>query len=163
MSNGDQFEIFLRLLLALGLGGAVGLEREFRGHEAGIRTSALVCLGAAMFGEASHHFGDSRIAAGVVQGIGFLGAGLIFQRGDGVAGVTTAATIWVLAALGLLVAEQLTLVAALLAVLLILLLELAPVSNYVFSHARAHVGDPDVRRRAEGHEHRDRLDETPDQ
>ncbi len=68
MSNADQLEVFLRLLIALGLGAAVGLEREFRGHEAGLRTSALVCLGAAMFGEASDIFGDSRIAAGVVQG-----------------------------------------------------------------------------------------------
>lgn len=163
MSNADQLEVFLRLLIALGLGAAVGLEREFRGHEAGLRTSALVCLGAAMFGEASDIFGDSRIAAGVVQGIGFLGAGLIFQKGDGVAGVTTAATIWVLAALGLLVAVHLTLVAVLLAALLIVLLELAPISNFIFSHSHTHVGDPDVRRREpETEDKRDRLDSSPE-
>jgi putative Mg2+ transporter-C (MgtC) family protein len=80
MSNGDQFELFLRLAAALGMGALVGLQREFRGHQAGIRTSSLVCAGAALFGELGVVWGDARLAAGVIQGIGFLGAGLIFQR-----------------------------------------------------------------------------------
>lgn len=136
MSTGDQVELFGRLCVALALGALIGLEREYRGHEAGVRTSSLVCLGAALFGEVSRFYGDSRVAAGVVQGIGFLGAGLIIQRGRNVRGVTTAATIWALAGIGLLVAERLWVVAAGITALLILLLELSPVSDWVLRHGR---------------------------
>lgn len=129
MSNPDQLDLFLRGLLALGLGAAVGLERELRGHEAGFRTTALVCLGAALFGELSVGYADSRIAAAVVQGIGFLGAGVMFQRGSIVRGVTTASTIWVVAAIGLVVSQKLWLVAILTTVAVIAVLELAPLSQ----------------------------------
>jgi len=140
MSERDQLELFLWVLYAMGLGGAVGFEREFRGHEAGIRTTALVCAGAAMFGQVSGQFGDGRVAAGVVQGIGFLGAGLVFQRGENIKGVTTAATIWVMAATGLIVASELWLLPLLIAATLIVVLELAPVSDRVlkFSRDRGH-------------------------
>ncbi|MBI2764999.1 MAG: MgtC/SapB family protein [Chloroflexi bacterium] len=161
MSNEAQLELVARLGLALLLGAIVGLEREFRGHEAGVRTSALVCLGAAMFGEASRSFGDSRVAAGVVQGIGFLGAGVIFQRGDGIRGVTTAATIWAVAAMGLLVAQRMWLSSVVVAVGLVVLLETAPLSNWVFAHRREHARDIDLRSRGPG-DIRDRRDETPD-
>lgn len=134
MSNADQVELVARLLLALVLGAAVGLEREFRGHEAGIRTSALVCFGAAAFAEVSGTLGDSRVAAGVVQGIGFLGAGLIFQGHRGVSGVTTAATIWVVASVGLLVAADVWLAAVLATVAVVVLLELSPLSDWVYRH-----------------------------
>lgn len=144
MSVDAQVEVYLRILLAGALGAAIGLEREYRGHEAGIRTSAFVCAGAALFGESSNVFGDSRIAAGVVQGIGFLGAGLIFQRGDGISGVTTAAMVWLLAGVGLMVAEDLWLVAILLTATAIVLLELSPVSDWVYRHGHRHVGEPDL-------------------
>ena len=62
MSNAGQFHLYLWLLLAAGLGAVVGLEREYRGHEAGMRTTALVCSGAALFGLISRDFGDTRIA-----------------------------------------------------------------------------------------------------
>jgi putative Mg2+ transporter-C (MgtC) family protein len=124
------------MLLALGLGSAIGLEREFRGHEAGIRTLGLVCLGAAIFGEASNVYGDSRIAAGVVQGIGFLGAGLIIVRGVNVVGATTAVTVWAVAAVGLLVSEEGWLAAILITVTIIVALELSPVSDWVLGHGR---------------------------
>lgn len=147
MSNADQLELVARLLLAAALGAAIGLEREIRGHPAGLRSSSLVCLGAAMFGEVSSVFGDSRIAAGVVQGIGFLGAGLIFQRKGGVSGVTTAVMTWVLAALGLIVAAKLTLAAVLLAVILVVILELAPLSERLYSRADKHEQhEPDIDR-----------------
>jgi putative Mg2+ transporter-C (MgtC) family protein len=124
------------MLYALGLGAAVGFEREFRGHEAGIRTTALVCCGAALFGQVSEMFGDTRIAAGVVQGVGFLGAGVVFQRGDNVKGVTTAATIWAMAAVGLTVASELWLLALLISATIIVVLELAPVSDRVLKISR---------------------------
>jgi putative Mg2+ transporter-C (MgtC) family protein len=107
-------ELLLRLLLAAAVGGIVGLERELSGQRAGLRTHLLVGLGACVFTEASA-FGfqflaehppqtvldPSRIAAQVVSGIGFLGAGAILRYGINVRGLTTAASLWVVAALGL--------------------------------------------------------------
>jgi putative Mg2+ transporter-C (MgtC) family protein len=136
MSERDQIELFLWILYAMGLGALVGLEREFRGHEAGMRTTALVCAGAAVFGQVSEAFGDSRIAAGVVQGIGFLGAGLVWQRGNNIRGATTAATIWVMAGVGLVVASELWLLPLLICFTLIVVLELAPVSDRVLTFSR---------------------------
>ncbi|MCC7089241.1 MAG: MgtC/SapB family protein [Chloroflexi bacterium] len=137
MSNAGQLELFLWALLALGLGAVVGFEREVRGHEAGFRTNALVCGGAAIFGLISNELGDTRIAANVVQGIGFLGAGLVIQRGHMVRGVTSAATIWVMAAIGLLVANQLWLTAVLASATVVVVLELAPVSERFFQWVRS--------------------------
>lgn len=136
MSNGGQVELYLWALLALGLGTLVGFEREVRGHEAGMRTNALVCGGAAIFGLISNELGDTRVAANIVQGIGFLGAGLVIQRGHMVRGVTTAATVWVMAAVGLLVANELWLTAVLATATILLLLELAPISDKVLLWSR---------------------------
>jgi putative Mg2+ transporter-C (MgtC) family protein len=136
MSERDQLELFLWVLMATGLGGLIGFEREFRGHEAGIRTTAIVCAGAALFGQVSIVLGDTRIAAGVVQGIGFLGAGVVFQRGNSVKGVTTAATIWATAAIGLIVASELWLLALLTTITIVILLELAPVSDKILKRSR---------------------------
>jgi len=154
MSNGDQLELLAHLVVALLLGVVIGLEREYRGHEAGIRTSSLVCAGAALFGEISLLLGDSRVDQGVVQGIGFLGAGLIFQRGDDVRGVTTAATIWVLAGIGLLVAREMWLAAVLLTLIVTLLLELSPLSDWVYSTGLRH--EAHRRRNGNNHEPRER-------
>ncbi len=104
---GIQVEMVLRLLLAAGLGAAIGYQREKAGKPAGLRTHILICIGAALFTIASSYgFGvladPSRIAAGVVVGVGFLGAGAIIRRGEGIVeGLTTAATIWAVAAIGL--------------------------------------------------------------
>lgn len=138
MSTGDELQVIARLTLALFLGALVGLEREFRGHEAGIRTSSLVCAGAAIFGEISASMPDDRIAAGVVQGVGFLGAGLIYVRKGAPAGVTTAATTWVVAGIGLLVSSDFVLTGIALTVLVIGLLELAPISDWVYRRGRAY-------------------------
>jgi putative Mg2+ transporter-C (MgtC) family protein len=102
-------ELLLRLALAAALGAAIGVERELREREAGLRTHTLVSLGAALFTIAgAYGFGDfhgsfdpTRIAAQVVTGIGFLGAGAIIRQGLAVRGLTTAATLWVVAAIGL--------------------------------------------------------------
>ncbi len=140
VSNGDQAHAYFWLLLALLLGALVGLEREYRGHEAGIRTTALVCAGAALFSQVSESFGDSRVAAGVVQGIGFLGAGLVFQRGSDIRGITTAATVWVVAGVGLLVGERLWLSAVLMSVTVVTVLELSPLSDWVLRQGERHHG-----------------------
>ncbi|MGD9933852.1 MAG: MgtC/SapB family protein [Dehalococcoidia bacterium] len=142
MSNGAQLEFALWVLLAMALGAAVGLQREFRGHEAGIRTAGLVCGGAAVFGRVSLLFaGDDRVAASVVQGIGFLGAGLILHREHGLRGVTTAATVWVVAGLGLIVSLELWLTALVLTVAYVAFLELAPLSDWIYMRGtgRRHV------------------------
>ena len=100
-------EIVLRLVLAVFLGGLIGFEREFSGKAAGLRTNILICLGAAAFTLGSIFFSEqgtadlSRVAAQIVTGIGFLGAGAIIQARGEVQGLTSAATIWVVAAIGL--------------------------------------------------------------
>jgi putative Mg2+ transporter-C (MgtC) family protein len=106
----EPFSTYIvRLLVALAIGGAIGLEREFKGKPAGIRTNMLMCFGACLIMiisiEVARMRGGTadpgRIAAQVVTGIGFLGAGTIIRSRFHVAGLTTAATIWVLSALGL--------------------------------------------------------------
>jgi putative Mg2+ transporter-C (MgtC) family protein len=101
-------EIFLRLTLAAALGAIIGIERELRRRPAGIRTSLFVCLATALFtilsGEISRRFGDTgstRIASNIVQGIGFLGAGAILRGSGSTIGMTTAATIFLEAAIGM--------------------------------------------------------------
>ncbi len=101
-----ELEIIGRLALAALLGGVIGLERWRAGKPAGLRTLTLICLGAATFTViAIYTFGltdGSRIIAGIVTGIGFIGAGSIMHREQGiVGGLTTAASIWVVAAIGM--------------------------------------------------------------
>jgi putative Mg2+ transporter-C (MgtC) family protein len=105
--------LLFKLLLATLLGGAIGFEREVAGKPAGLRTNILICVGAALFTHLSINiaqigftpdgrpYGDTtRIAAQIVSGIGFLGAGAILHAHGAVVGLTTAATIWVVAAVG---------------------------------------------------------------
>ena len=102
------FDIIIPCALAVVFGGLIGLQRERHERPAGLRTHALVCLGATVFTLVSYlgfsssaGFDSTRIAAGVVTGIGFIGAGVIFRQGILVKGVTTAASIWIVAAIGL--------------------------------------------------------------
>lgn len=102
----SELEMVLRLLLAAALGAAIGYQRERAGKPAGLRTHVLICVGAALFTIASiYGFGvdadPARLAAGIVAGIGFLGAGAIIRNREHVSGLTTAATIWAVAAIGL--------------------------------------------------------------
>jgi putative Mg2+ transporter-C (MgtC) family protein len=110
---GGPAESVFRLVLAAGLGGLVGLEREASGKPAGFRTNLLICVGAALVTELSVSIArdvtlpggfrsdPGRLAAQIVSGIGFLGAGTIMQSRGSVVGLTTAATLWVVAALGM--------------------------------------------------------------
>jgi putative Mg2+ transporter-C (MgtC) family protein len=119
----DQLALLGRLLLAAVLGGVVGLERELSGKPAGLRTNLLICVGAALLMDLSiavaalanlpneqagaiFRADPARIAAQIVSGIGFLGAGTILQARGNIIGLTTAATIWVVAAIGMAVGAQ---------------------------------------------------------
>jgi putative Mg2+ transporter-C (MgtC) family protein len=111
----SSFDVVFRLFLAAFLGGAVGFEREVREREAGLRTHVLVSVGSALFFLVSAYawtdwtfsqsagitFDPTRIAAQIVSGIGFLGAGAIIRQGLSVRGLTTAATLWLVAGIGM--------------------------------------------------------------
>lgn len=100
-------EDVLSIVLATVLGGAIGLERELSGKAAGLRTNVLICLGAAVFTIISKRMVEGtdgsivRVAAQIVTGVGFLGAGAVIQDRRGVHGLTTAATIWLVASIGM--------------------------------------------------------------
>ncbi|MDQ6828977.1 MAG: MgtC/SapB family protein [Gemmatimonadota bacterium] len=106
-----RLDLLVKLLVAVVCGGVVGLEREYSGKPAGLRTNILICLGSAILMDLSIRIGvldngtrvgdPARLAAQVISGIGFLGAGTILQARGVVVGLTTAATIWVVAAIGL--------------------------------------------------------------
>ncbi|HEY3286416.1 MAG TPA: MgtC/SapB family protein [Gemmatimonadaceae bacterium] len=106
---GLRLELLLKLAIAVFLGGAIGLERQISGKPAGLRTNILICLGSALIMDLSINLvgadgrvGDpARIAAQVVTGIGFIGAGTIMQSRGTIVGLTSAATIWAVAAIGL--------------------------------------------------------------
>ena len=101
--------IYAQLLLSAALGALIGLERELAGKDASLRTFMIICLGSCLFTEASRLIvlsspgsDPGRIAAQIVTGIGFLGAGAIFKSNFGIEGLTTAALIWLTAAIGML-------------------------------------------------------------
>ena len=131
--DATYMELTIRLTLALLLGGAIGIEREYRAKEAGFRTHFLVALGRALFCLVSQFgFGvdlkdSSRVAAQVVSGIGFLGAGTIIFQKNVVRGLTTAAGLWVTAAIGLACGTGMYLAAVLTTAMVLLGLE---VLNY---------------------------------
>jgi putative Mg2+ transporter-C (MgtC) family protein len=124
-----EVEIVLRLLLATALGAGIGYQRERANKPAGLRTHILICLGSALFTIVSI-FGfsgvvdPSRVAAAVVTGIGFIGAGVIFRgmRGDHVMGLTTAASVWITAAIGLAAGVGMYLIATIIAAIAVLVL-----------------------------------------
>lgn len=126
IDGGQALEEALRLALSLFMGGVVGWQREHYGHEAGIRTFSLISMGACLFGILSHHMafpGDpGRIAAQVVSGIGFIGVGLIIKEQGSIKGLTTAATLWAVSAVGLSLGYGLYYVAILTTILIFLTL-----------------------------------------
>ncbi len=117
--DNPQIRILFQLILAILLGGLVGLEREYKRKEAGLRTYTLICLGAALFtiisleafnvylGKPGVSFDPSRVVSQIALGIGFIGAGLIIFRGFHIEGLTTAAGLWVVAAIGVAVGTRL--------------------------------------------------------
>lgn len=138
MTSLSDLELTQRLLLAALLGGILGLEREWRNKEAGLRTNILIAVGSALFTLMSIELTDartgdtSRVAAQIVTGIGFLGAGAIMRTNGGVQGLTTAATIWVNAAVGVAAGGgeyHLAVIAT--GVTVIVLLVLHPIEKYI--------------------------------
>ena len=123
-----EWNFILRLFVAGLLGGLIGLEREFRAKEAGVRTHFIVALGSALFMVISQYafagrFDAARVAAQVVSGIGFIGAGVIIFQKNVIRGVTTAAGLWVAAAIGLACGAQMYSVSIATAIMTILVLE----------------------------------------
>ncbi len=132
----DELTFTLNIVIALALGVVIGLERQFGQHPAGLRTNALVCVGAALFVSLSLLMDDknspTRMASYVVSGIGFLGGGVILREGLNVRGMNTAATLWCSAAIGALAGSGFRL-PALIGTLTVLGLHLGlrPVSNRI--------------------------------
>ena len=126
---GLQLELTLPLVVALALGGVIGWERELQRMPAGFRTHALVALGAAIFtvvsayGLTGPQSDPTRIAAQIVSGVGFLGGGAILHHGGTVRGLTTAASLWAVAAVGMAAGAGLLIMAVVSAVLVIIGLE----------------------------------------
>ncbi|MCR8658565.1 MgtC/SapB family protein [Paenibacillus endoradicis] len=145
----NEIDLTLRVLIAAALGGLVGFEREWSNHAAGLRTHILVCIGSAVImllsiygfnqfvNEASVRMDPARLAAQVISGIGFLGAGAIMRDGSKVSGLTTAASIWVVAAIGLCVGAGFLFTAVLTTVIvLISLFVLNKLENQMMRHRR---------------------------
>jgi putative Mg2+ transporter-C (MgtC) family protein len=153
MANMDAFtdttaQYLLRLAVAVAIGGLIGLEREYKGKPAGMRTNILICLGACLImilsvetaSRAGPPADPGRIAAQVVTGVGFLGAGTIIRSRVSVAGLTTAATIWFVAALGLVIGAGQFLMAGTGAALMVLTLtSLARVENRMAVSRQLHI------------------------
>lgn len=126
-----------RILIAALLGAALGFEREWRGKEAGLRTNTLIAIGAALFTAVSVMFaGDpARVAAQVVTGVGFLGAGAIMRHGAEVQGLTTAALIWTNAAIGVAAgAGYIRLAIATTVIVLVAMFLLSPIDRLLQRH-----------------------------
>lgn len=133
-------QIIFQIILAFGVGIVIGYDRERSGKAAGIRTQMLVCVGSALLAAISIHLGEktgsngdpARLMAQIVSGIGFLGAGVILKNGGGkVVGVTTAATIWTTAAIGIAIGSSFY-IPAILATLMVLLLD--PIAHFQYRY-----------------------------
>ena len=144
-----EWTAFLQLSLAALLGGIVGIERELSGHPAGLRTNILISVSSCLFTILSMNAfplkgaaqDTARVAAQIVTGVGFLGAGTILKTNRDVHGLTTAATIWMVAAVGMAAGTELYLLGIATTLLTTgVLVALAPLSNWLATRAPAHPG-----------------------
>ncbi len=134
----SEYEMLLRLVVAMVCGSLLGIEREITGHSAGLRTMTLVCMGAALiiltdiYVHTTFKTQDSfRMAAQVVTGVGFIGAGTIFQTRSMVKGLTTAATIWISAAIGLAIGAGSYIIGVGVTILALIMLLLEPLGRHL--------------------------------
>lgn len=146
----SDIELIERLLLAAGLGGILGFEREWRQKNAGLRTNILIATGSALFTlmsidlSASSGGDATRVASQIVTGIGFIGAGAIMRTRDGIRGLTTAAMIWVNAAIGVAVGGgeyRLAVIAT--GVTLLVLIVMTPLEKFIDRHLKHRSSDGD--------------------
>lgn len=126
-----QAELVGKLLLAAFCGGFIGWQRDRRRYVAGLRTMALVAVGALLFTAINGTYGQDRVTSNIVTGIGFLGAGIIFRDVGTVRGITTAATVWAVAAIGVAIGVELYLVALVATVAVFIILEMRPLTEYL--------------------------------
>ena len=146
LSSGQTWVMLLNLVIAAFLGGLIGLEREAGHRPAGLRTTMLVCVGSALFTMLSIHafpsagdVSDARVAAQIVAGIGFLGAGTVWRAQDHVKGLTTAASLWVAAAIGMAVGAGFGVLALAATVITLFILSLMQrVERRFFPHVGEH-------------------------
>jgi putative Mg2+ transporter-C (MgtC) family protein len=131
-----EIELVLRLLMAAVLGSIIGFQRERANKPAGLRTLSLISIGAALFTVISMYGFDggtdiSRVAANIVTGVGFIGAGVIFHvgRGDILVGLTTAASVWVVAAIGMAAGAGMYLLSAVVAVITVIILAVPKIQH----------------------------------
>ncbi len=140
MSLPLETEDLVRLLLSLVVGGALGLEREIRDKAAGFRTIIFICVGSTLFTILSLRIGGSndmtRIASNIVVGVGFLGAGTIMREGGRITGLTTAAVVWLVAALGMSIGAGQYGLALATAVIALVVLRIFPLVERLFSDVR---------------------------
>jgi putative Mg2+ transporter-C (MgtC) family protein len=127
----EQAELIGQLALAALCGGLVGWQRDRLQYVAGLRTMALVAIGATLFTGINEVLGIDRVVSNIVTGIGFLGAGIIFREGGTVRGITTAATVWAVAAIGVTIGLDMYLVALVATAMVFLILEMRPLSEYI--------------------------------
>lgn len=135
MDLNQELIIVVKIVISFTLGALVGFDRERQGRDAGMRTYAAVCLGATLFTSIAEHVADtaaaSRIIANIVVGIGFLGAGIIYKDGKASKGLTTAATMWCTAAVGVAIGLDMYIIAVVSTGALYLLLSLPYYQWYV--------------------------------
>ena len=136
MDAAAQAELVGKVLLAAFCGAFIGGQRDRRQYVAGLRTMALVAMGATMFTGVNDFYGQDRVVANIVTGIGFLGAGIIFREAGTVRGITTAATVWAVAAIGVSIGIELYLVALVATPIVFLILEMRPLSEYLSGRRR---------------------------
>ncbi len=127
----EQAELVGKLMLAAFCGGLIGWQRDRRQYVAGLRTMALVATGSLLFTAVNLQYFDDRVVANIVTGIGFLGAGIIFRDGGTVRGITTAATVWSVAAIAITIGLELYLLALVATALVFVVLEMRPLSEYI--------------------------------
>jgi len=132
----EQLEVVGKMLLAAFCGGFIGWQRDRHRYVAGLRTMALVAIGAMLFTAINDHYGQDRVTSTIVTGIGFLGAGIIFRDAGTVRGITTAATVWAVAAIGVAIGIEFYLVALVGTVLVFVILEMRPFTEYLAGRRR---------------------------
>jgi putative Mg2+ transporter-C (MgtC) family protein len=132
----EQLEVVGKILLAAVCGGFVGWQRDRHQYVAGLRTMALVAIGSMLFTAINQFYGQDRVTSNIVTGIGFLGGGIILREAGTVRGITTAATVWAVAAIGVAIGLELYLVALVSTVLVFVILEMRPFSEYLSGQRR---------------------------